>query len=183
VRGRSEATSLGRCRAQIQHRGRDGRRIRRGAARCSDGAQKRGTTVSTAVAGSVASLRAERVRLCDQDFPHERDRIVRKICAPFRARMWTRFAAMPGPTTDAQTTDTGHRQPWRERPLRSRGGPFPARAPGPPTPWFPALIAAPGPAQWAAKSAVHRACVARSRCNVRPDNRLSAVLSGVPSPA
>ena len=40
MRGRSEATSLARCRAQIQHRGRDGRRIRRGAARCSDACPK-----------------------------------------------------------------------------------------------------------------------------------------------
>ena len=31
----------------------------------------------TADAGSVASSRAERVRLWDQDFPHERDQIVR----------------------------------------------------------------------------------------------------------
>jgi hypothetical protein len=40
-------------------------------------AQKRATIVTTAGGGSVASSRAERVRLCDQDFPHERDQIVR----------------------------------------------------------------------------------------------------------
>ena len=43
-------------------------------------AQKRATIVTTAGAGSVASSRAERVRLRDQDFPRERDQIVRKIC-------------------------------------------------------------------------------------------------------
>ena len=40
-------------------------------------AQKRATIVITVDAGSVASSRAEGVRLCDQDFPHERDQIVR----------------------------------------------------------------------------------------------------------
>jgi hypothetical protein len=52
-------------------------------------AQERATIVIGAGVGSVASSRAERVRLCDQDFPHERDQIVRKICVPFRAHMWT----------------------------------------------------------------------------------------------
>jgi len=36
-------------------------------------AQKRATIVTTAGAGSVESSRAELVRLCDHDFPHERD--------------------------------------------------------------------------------------------------------------
>jgi hypothetical protein len=52
-------------------------------------AHKRATFVFAADVGSVAQSRTERVRLCDQDFPHERDRIVRKIRAPFRARMCT----------------------------------------------------------------------------------------------
>jgi len=45
-------------------------------------AQKRATIVITADAGSVASSRAERVRLCDQDFPHGRDQIVPDEVAP-----------------------------------------------------------------------------------------------------
>jgi len=52
-------------------------------------ARKRATIEFAADGGSVAWSHAERVRLRDQDFPHERDRIVRKICAPFRARMCT----------------------------------------------------------------------------------------------
>ena len=40
-------------------------------------AQKRATIVVTADAAAVASSRAERVRLCVQDFPHKRDQIVR----------------------------------------------------------------------------------------------------------
>jgi hypothetical protein len=35
----------------------------------------------------ASSSHAERVQFGDQDFPHERDRIVRKICVPFRAHM------------------------------------------------------------------------------------------------
>ena len=45
----------------------------------------------------------------------------------------------------------------------------------------PALIAAPVPAQWAAKNAAHRAGVAPSRWNLRPEHRLSTVLAGGPS--
>jgi hypothetical protein len=46
---------------------------------------------------------------------------------------------------------------------------------------FPALIAALVPVQWAAKNAAHRAGVACSLWNVRPESRLLAVLPGVPS--
>jgi hypothetical protein len=52
-------------------------------------ARKPVTIVFTAVAESVARSHGERVRLRDQDFPHELDQIVRKICAPFRPRMCT----------------------------------------------------------------------------------------------
>jgi hypothetical protein len=74
------------------------------------------------------------VRLCNHDFPHERARIVRKICALFCAHICTGFAAIPG--IEYRRSDDRHRnrQPWRERPLRTRGGRFPARPRGALTP-------------------------------------------------
>src|SRR4051795_12026117 len=39
-----------------------------------------------------------------------------------------------------------HRQPWRERPLRTGAGPLQARATGSLTPWLPAPIAVSAPA-------------------------------------
>ena len=56
-------------------------------------AQKRATIVTTAGAGSVASSRAERVRLCDQDFPHERDQIVRTKWSRLSTRSAAQFTA------------------------------------------------------------------------------------------
>ena len=127
-------------------------------ARCSDACPKACNDRADAHAGSVASSRAERVRLRDQDFPHERDRIVRTMCVRSRAHMCGTIRAPSGHDDATLRRPTQrHRQPWRERPLRTRAGPFPARAPGSLTPWFPALIAAPAPAQWAAKNAAHRA--------------------------
>jgi len=56
-------------------------------------AQKRATIVTAADAGSVASWRAERVRLCDQDFPHERDQIVRTKWPRLSTRSAAQFTA------------------------------------------------------------------------------------------
>jgi hypothetical protein len=50
-------------------------------------AERGATFVSASTPVSGASSRTEPVRLRDQDFPHERDRIVRKICVPFRAHI------------------------------------------------------------------------------------------------
>ena len=74
-------------------------------------AQKRATIVTTAGAGSVASSRAERVRLCDQDFPHERDQIVRTKLAPIEHAdlrhnsppLWTRRRDIRRPTPDTDS--------------------------------------------------------------------------------
>ena len=59
-------------------------------------AQKRATIVTTTDAGSVASSRAERVRLCDQDFPHERDQIVRTKWPRLSTRSAAPFTAFVG---------------------------------------------------------------------------------------
>ena len=181
MRGRSEATSLARCRAQIEHRRRDGRRIRRGADRCSDARPKacndrdhRGRRISRVIArGTSATSGPGFPARTGPDCPDEVGSDCRAISATLiHGASWTR-------RRDSSDDRHGHRQPWRERPLRTRAGPFPARAPGSLTPWFPALIAAPVPAQWAAKNAAHRAGVAPSRWNLRPENRLSAMLAGV----
>lgn len=62
TRGRSEATSLARCRAQIQHRERDGGRIRKRAARRSDACPKacddrvhRGRRISRVIARGTSA--------------------------------------------------------------------------------------------------------------------------------
>ena len=71
MRGRSEATSLARCRAQIEHRVRDGRRIdvspdRRHIAHSASDIDDQRATHTQHLA---ASLRAERVQFADQDVP------------------------------------------------------------------------------------------------------------------
>lgn len=47
---------------------------------------------TNAASGCVFGCRTE--RKSGQDLPYERDRVVRSNCAPFRAHMWTRFAAI-----------------------------------------------------------------------------------------
>jgi len=69
-------------------------------------AQKRATIVTTAGAGSVASSRAERVRLCDQDFPHERDQIVRTKWPRLSTRSAAQFTAFVGQGGAIISTDT-----------------------------------------------------------------------------
>ena len=71
-------------------------------------AQKRATIVTTAGAGSVASSRAERVRLRDQDFPHERDQIVRTIWFQSARTCQPDSPALSAPATDTRTIDMGH---------------------------------------------------------------------------
>ena len=56
-------------------------------------AQERATIVITVDAGSVASSRAERVRFCDQDFPHDRDQIVRTKWPRLSTRSAAQFTA------------------------------------------------------------------------------------------
>ena len=69
-------------------------------------ARKRATIVTTADAGSVASSRAERVRLCDQDFPHERDQIVRTKWPRLSTRSAARFTAFVDKAARSSDADT-----------------------------------------------------------------------------
>ena len=107
TRGRSEATSLARCRAQIEHRWRDGRRIRRGPARCHHARPKRATIV---IRATPDQSRHRARNECDFG-----TRISRTNGTRLSGRIWFRFARahlrpnsrrFRGPTTDAQTTDT-----------------------------------------------------------------------------
>ena len=132
-------------------------------------AQKRATIVTTAGAGSVTSSRAERVRLCDQDFPYERDQIAARSgpdSAPDLRHnlppLWTgRRSSVPTPTLTASPatspTRAGH---FHRAHRRSRHG---------------FLLSSLHRCLCSGRqsNAAHPACVARSRCNVRPDNRLS----------
>ena len=178
MRGRSEATSLARCRAQIEHRVRDGRAH---PTWCSSltliACSKWATIVTPRAPHQCASSRAlNELRVRDQDFPHATgpdrpDELALDPCATSAAQ-FARLCGHGGAIT--RTTDTGHRQPWRERPLRTRAGPFAARAPGSLTPWFPALIAASAPASGRQRAPPIVGSVARSRWNLRPVNRLSS---------
>ena len=70
MRGRREATSLARCRAQIEHRSRDGRRIHRGRARCHVRARRSGQRSRPAhTPHPVRQSGAERVPFGDPEFP------------------------------------------------------------------------------------------------------------------
>ena len=147
MRGRSEATSLARCRAQIEHRLRDGRRIHRSRARCHVAhAEADNARASRTRLIRLHQSGAERVPFGDPNFPHERDQIVRTKWATIGATSATQITARLDAEQRPHRQRHRHRQPWRERPLRTRAGPLEARAPGSLTPWFPALIAAAAPA-------------------------------------
>jgi hypothetical protein len=190
TRGRSEAQRLARCRAQMQHRRRDGRRV---VVIPSVITPRRRKPTSNA-----ARLKPRFLDSTGHASTRERDLFTGNI---FRTNGTGSSGRSGSPTSAFDAANTRRcsppnmlsfnmkrqlkrrRQPWRERPLRTGAGPHRARAAGSLTPWFPALIAAPVPAQWAAKNAAHRAGVAPSRWNLRPENRLSAVLAAGPSPA
>ena len=145
MRGRREATSLARCRAQIEHRSRDGRRIRRCRARCHQRAPKRTTIAPAAHAANSRDNRARNECPRDQISRGNRTRSSGQSgsrSARHFPHNSPRFADANDALTDSRHC---HRQRWRERPLRTRAGPLEARAPGSLTPWFPALT-------------LHRAC-------------------------
>ena len=78
MRGRREATSLARCRAQIEHRTRDGRRIRRCRARCHVRGRRSGQQSRPAhTQQPAAQSGAERVPVADSDLRREQNQIVR----------------------------------------------------------------------------------------------------------
>ena len=82
-RGRSEAQRLARCRAQMQHRCRDGQRRRRDA-RCDHlttaaSPRRMHERESPFFTTELAGKHAPNGRDCGQHFPDEQDRIVRKI--------------------------------------------------------------------------------------------------------
>ena len=137
TRGRREATSLARCRAQIEHRTRDGRRIRRCRARCHLRERRSGQQSRPAhTQQPAAQSGAKRVPVADSDLRREQNQIVRI--------KWVRISVTSARTLNARCRRERrphrqrhcHRQRWRERPLRTGAGPLEARAPGSLTPWF-----------------------------------------------
>jgi hypothetical protein len=73
MRGRSEAESLARCRAQIEHRLRDDRRVHPSHVRAHQAHPKANNDHGSHTPHFAASSGAERVPFSDGDFPHERD--------------------------------------------------------------------------------------------------------------
>ena len=156
TRGRSEATSLARCRAQIEHRLRDGRRTRRSHARSPPRAhQKRTTIAPRADAATGGRFDAEPVPSVTS-FPHERDQLSGRSGPRSAPPASPEITVDSGPSSAPSSTRHRHRQPWRERPLRTGAGPIQARAPGSLTPWF-LSDRWQRTLQWAAKNAAHRA--------------------------
>ena len=110
MRGRSEATSLARCRAQIQHRGRDGRRIRRWSRSLLCMRALQAYNDLTRADASIWSRHRARneCTFADQDFPHQRDQIVRTKWATISAISAPQSPHAAGPqTTRIIGTDIG----------------------------------------------------------------------------
>jgi len=77
MRGRSEATSLARCRAQIEHRMRDGRRVRRSCAGHQVANAKGETIVPRRHATIGCAVRRGMGHVSDWNFPQKQHQIVR----------------------------------------------------------------------------------------------------------
>lgn len=149
MRGRSEAQRLARCRAQMQHRRRDGRRVN---------AIPSVITVTAANrhrmhrawghhfqdSNSPASAR-ERASFAGNSFRTNGNRVVRKIWVAIERVRCRKHAPLLAAEHAVSDNLKRQRQPWRERPLRTGAGPHRARAAGSLTPWFPIPTATAAP--------------------------------------
>ena len=78
MRGRSEATSLLRCRAQIEHRTRDGRRIRRSRVRCHTANAEADNNRAPAHVATGCTIGRGRGPFSDPDLPQIETRLSRQ---------------------------------------------------------------------------------------------------------
>lgn len=145
MRGRSEAQRLARCRAQMQHRCRDGQRRRRDA-RCDH----------LTTAASPRRMHEREPFVGDRTGHQTRsecDLFAGNIFRTNRTGSSGRSGSQPNTFAAAKHAALladehavldnlqRQRQSWRERPLRTCAGPRRARAAGSLTPWFPPLTA------------------------------------------
>jgi hypothetical protein len=138
TRGRSEAQSLARCRAQMQHRRRDGRRVKMIpsviAARWRKSTSKVArlkppisrTATDRQARANATCLRATFSGRTGPNRPEDLGAIERVPCI--------RHAALLAAKHAVSDNLKRQRRPWRERPLRTGAGPLQARVPGSLTP-------------------------------------------------